>query len=530
MSSFDQCPQCNSRRWTDNGDGNDRCLVCGYIRARLADTLDDEEDFGAVGKTTRKKREKINRPSSKYFRGSEQKRFHLLAHQLILRKQLWWLIQEKKLPVELEELVRALWEQRINVLSSQLDAGDAKATFSSGDMFTSGSDTETSGYGVTPISLSRMPKLQETLVLCYMGLYILRQPIFVGDLISWVQNNELLYYQAFDTLPEDMRERMDPGGLMRTRRKSVIKPRIFQRTVYRLIRGYHKELGMELPALNFPLYLYRIIQDLALPLEVYPAVKKLAGLIGYAFEYPTSGTRSDMHLLPDRKLAALVVVAVKLMYPFDSVERIPSTNEEPAATVVDWDKWIHDRKKLQRKFSYEEGMKVTEVDALYMENTQLDRYMEWFAENMLETRDFMIGNNDDTFTQHILAMFPVDSHGKSLPRSEETGDDKAVQLTLLKNTQSNLIVRKAIGETHSASSKTIIRPGSQYRRYRSNEEPPEGNIKSFLEATAELLGVEMESLLAVVFKAELSLEKWAKNERARSRQEIQQQDLDSDSD
>jgi RNA polymerase I-specific transcription initiation factor RRN7 len=438
-------------------------------------------------------------------------------------------MHEKRFPVELEELVRALWEQRMNVLASQL-SDDATATFSSYDMFLSDSEVDNLGSGIAPISLSTMPKLQETLAICYMGLYLLRQPIFVGDLVSWVGSGELLYYRAFDTLPEDMRERMDPSGLRRTRGRSVIKADRLQSTVYRLIRGYHKEFGMEIPPINFPLYLYRFIQDLALPLEVYPAVKKLASLLGYTFEYPTSGNRTDRHLLPDRKLAALVVVAVKLMYPFDKRLRAPKSTEEPAAAVVDWDKWVEDRKILQRKLTYEDGMKVTELDALYMDNTELDRYMDWFGDNMVETRNFMIGNSDDTFVQHILAMFPVDDRREDLGVTEEIQDNKLIGLDLLKKTQINLIVRKPVGENSSSLVSAVDRPGSHYRRYRPNEESPDGNMKTFLLVVAELVGMKLEALIAVVFKAELGVEKWARSERVRAAKASEPQDQDDDND
>jgi RNA polymerase I-specific transcription initiation factor RRN7 len=517
MESSEQCPTCGTQSWEDNGDGNDRCRECGYIRPRLSNAA-DEDEFGGVGTTTRRKKDK-RKKQSLYFKGAERRKFWILSHQFILRKQLRWLIDEKNMPTELEELVRALWEQRLNALAPIMGENEGMTTFSTTEWFGE-SENEASGPGPQPIPLSTMPRLQDTLVLCYLGMYILRIPIFLGDIVTWVQNDELVYTRALDILPAEMRERMDPMGANEARvyRRPLDVTR-FQARVHRLIMGYQMGLGMEIPPINLPLYLYRFVQDLALPIEIYLAVKKLASLLDYTFQYPITTNKNDLRRLPDRSLASLVVVAVKVLYPFDDRKRTPASGTEPTAAVMDWAKWVKGwkalKQKTRRKFAYEDGVKTTENDVLYMDNAQLDQYMDWFQENLQETRGFLGEETENTFLDRMLEMFPVETKKDATESKELPVDNNLRKISMLQHTQSNLIIRNPEKETEDEDPQITSRPGMWYRRYRQTSEIPEGNMKEFLSAVAELVGMDLDYLSVLVFAAERKVETWGVAERKR---------------
>lgn len=120
-----------------------------------------------------------------------------------------WLIIVKKLPPELETVVRDLWGLRLSALSR---AVAERAGYSSGTgtqtMFSSTSEgeaTDTDGSGFKSASsrrsrkqehVERLPKLAETLALLYLGMILMRVPVSLGDLMQWAKSDDLLYNRA----------------------------------------------------------------------------------------------------------------------------------------------------------------------------------------------------------------------------------------------------------------------------------------------------------------------------------------------
>lgn len=92
---------------------------------------------------------------------------------------------------------------------------------------------------------------------------------------------------------------------------------------------------------------------------------------------------------PDAQLVGLIVVATKLLFPFDKTKRFPTSANEPAAQAINWSVWEH----YQRSFETREtdaghigkGKEIltTEQDALNMVPTQMDEYMDWFEKHWI---------------------------------------------------------------------------------------------------------------------------------------------------
>ena len=107
---------------------------------------------------------------------------------------------------------------------------------------------------------------------------------------------------------------------------------------------------MTIPAINGPHLLFQYIKQLALPPEIYPAVKKMSSILNFNFTFALasdSRIRRNATSHPEVQLMALVVFATKLGYPFDSdvVKRHPRSLGEPAALRYDWKKWMELRKQ-----------------------------------------------------------------------------------------------------------------------------------------------------------------------------------------
>lgn len=140
----------------------------------------------------------------KVLSGREASDHYLLCFQLILWKQCHWLINSKGFTPELEVIVRDLWKLRTCDFQSEEERGGH-----SSHMFSSqseGEDTESDWTDSRSMSSrrskrsviekKRLPKLIETLGLCYLGMLLLRLPVSLGDIYQWVAKEEMIYNRA----------------------------------------------------------------------------------------------------------------------------------------------------------------------------------------------------------------------------------------------------------------------------------------------------------------------------------------------
>lgn len=123
------------------------------------------------------------------------------------------------------------------------------------------------------------------------------------------------------------------------------------------------------------------------------AVNRLQRLVGFTYSFPLSPRRSLKHLaLPEAQLLALIVVATKLLFPFDELKRYPTSASEPAAQVLDWKLWAHTQKQFDKKPSaggrLPKGNEilVNDNDVFKMTTQQLDDYMDWYENSWLDSR------------------------------------------------------------------------------------------------------------------------------------------------
>jgi RNA polymerase I-specific transcription initiation factor RRN7 len=121
--------------------------------------------------------------------------------------------------------------------------------------------------------------------------------------------------------------------------------------------------------------------DVAL-VEVYPMANHLAHILGEDFSYPVGGTKLRSMSNPEVLLITLVVVSVKLLYSLDGVDRPPRNHQDPRSLKVDWDVWQNAMKDRSRKDSAHLGRGeeylVAPNEALTMDKTKLDDFMDWF--------------------------------------------------------------------------------------------------------------------------------------------------------
>ena len=137
--------------------------------------------------------------------GKEARDLYLQCYQLILWKQCFWLVKEKGFPKELETVVRDLWSLRIKLLYAEKDDEEGYTSGTVGFSSTSeGENSDTDGMSLASKWSRRsnrkgkeyLPKLIETLALCYLGILLLRLPTSIGEIFKWVTSDEMIYNRA----------------------------------------------------------------------------------------------------------------------------------------------------------------------------------------------------------------------------------------------------------------------------------------------------------------------------------------------
>lgn len=158
-----------------------------------------------MGRVARREKE-TKEKELRHLTGQAGKNLFLESLQLILRNQLLWLIREKGHREELETVVRDLWDLRTRGSSSLVIDDDAPAADL--EMFSS-QPTSSEKSGVSTKSASRaqswdpergpdwpMPRMLDTLALCYLGCLLLRIPTGIGELCLWTNNGHMPYKRA----------------------------------------------------------------------------------------------------------------------------------------------------------------------------------------------------------------------------------------------------------------------------------------------------------------------------------------------
>lgn len=184
-------------------DGKRVCKSHGHVQEGFTQVAADEDDFNTEGRKTRKRRKEAATAGIVYD-GIEAIKLYVQCWQVVLRKQAMWLISARGMPPELEIVIRDLWAVRIrNIRGVGEDERDAR----DGSGFSSTSEGETEGEddGVG-MEMSRrhrkiarekgLPRLIESLALCYMAMLLLRLPVAVGDLQKWAEQHEIPYFRV----------------------------------------------------------------------------------------------------------------------------------------------------------------------------------------------------------------------------------------------------------------------------------------------------------------------------------------------
>jgi RNA polymerase I-specific transcription initiation factor RRN7 len=452
---------------------------------------------------------------------------YLKCLQLILRHQIWFLVQEKGLPSELETVIYDLWALRIAQLGDRIASGSQDNDSQSQVFNTLESEqdevTEHEGGTIsTPRGrkkkLHSAPNLYDCLVLCYLGISTLRLPFTPGDVYAWVTDGKMAFLGAIKLLPLAMRDRLPSSYHAVLAPQTMMSYKRFYATLTDLKVSFEKDHGVLWPALNIPPLLYRFIRELALPLELYDTTLRLGDMLGYdfAFHYADRQKLGIRHL-PEAQLIGCLVLCVKLMYPFDKVRRVPQSSLGPTSVVLDWEKWykhVRAAKITQREnnpgFTTEELVKLQESDVFEMHPDQLDQYLDFYADTFLDNAEVQRTRDNDDFRNALYGMFPIEGKERhppiklsdTMPHEQSLETVRAVHGCM--ETQAN--VDESQAEPHT------LRPGQKYPVWKEAQDLPE-SARIFYDEVTRLAGLSLEMLVMAVFFTEARVERWRRKQR-----------------
>lgn len=250
--------------------------------------------------------------------------------------------------------------------------------------------------------------------------------------------------------------------------------------------------------------------------DTYTAVHHMSSMLGIDFCFPKHGSRQKRSNLPEIRLMALLVIAVKMYYPFDSQDRHPRSQLDVAVLHVDWDKWgelqeQHDRRlTLNGEIGRGNEMLVTEQDVMNMSGEQLDEYLDWYEKTWINEEDD--NHNKKGLPKQLLNMFLTSqTNGLLVAAVKFDAEKRAEEESLdekLRKIQGRLKLRPVVSAEREGNSREALRRlGSLYKRYRKIEDlPPQA--KRFHETAASLLGVSMTTLFMAVRQMEVKLLVW----------------------
>ena len=237
------CAECPARRYYHEG-GRRYCERGHQIEGYVQFDIDAEDNFGKQGRIIRKKKE-ANVKQKKHMGGNEAKELYLECLQLILRKQIAWMIKDKGFDAELESVCRDLWQLRIRgfvgltaAVRNQNDKGKGKENGGSSQattqsqsqpsesrlvMYSSQAESEatTNDDALSHLqSRSRqdqlrikswsgeswvLPTAMDTLAIVYLGCLLRQEALRIGELVAWARNNRIPYLRAVSS-------RLGPGN------------------------------------------------------------------------------------------------------------------------------------------------------------------------------------------------------------------------------------------------------------------------------------------------------------------------------
>ncbi|KEY70876.1 hypothetical protein S7711_00722 [Stachybotrys chartarum IBT 7711] len=500
MPPGQSCSECKSRKYYVEA-GHRYCRNDHQLEGFIQYDLGDEQDAGRHGAVARREKE-VRVIEKRHLTGAQGKLLYLEALQLILRNQLLWLIYDKGHREELETVVRDLWDLRLRGSSSLVVSSEAE----DGELATYGSQATEDQSAATLAQNTRaqswdpdlgkkwpLPRMPDTLGLCYLGCVLLRIPTRIGQFIDWANTGHVPYKRAYWDLPQEMRDRM-PSSFTRVLKLPSTEKigEDLYNTVMTAALSWYLNYNMILPPIEHTQMLVQTARLLTLPFESIIIARKLASILGYTFQVPIDKSRIFPLDHPEIMLVSLLIVATKLAYPLDGGE---SALHFGHTFRFNWKTWIAAKQQFaeqQPQPQPGDDLKIDEItpeELVAMEDDELDQYFSRVS-----------GLIDKTNDNPITRFFPQEPIPPIVATPELARDelDKHLKTTLQK------AYEPTSPEGRNTNEDCSNEAAAKYEAYRSNEDLTD-TARSLYEASAHAAGTSLETIVRSVHMLELRL-------------------------
>lgn len=454
----------------------------------------------------------------------------------------------------LQTITRDLWALRLRRLQNRVSYDSETDTEGQSQVFSSQSEGESVNTQTTRGSRKKRQvktdgavNLSETLAICYVGTLLLRVPFTVMDMLEHVDNGDIPYYQASKAVPGNLKERLPAEFQVLLEPQTILRASKLHQRALEMAALLSTEFGMVLPPVNHPLLLYRWMHDMALPIEVYAATQRLSRILGVDFtlELGSHLRRPNVLRYPEVRLMALLVVSTKLFFPIDDIHRHPVSATDLSVLKMDWATWVDAHSSTQAshnggdsdnntnknfgmpRMTFPEAFGTSESDCLAMSDEGLDRYLDWYEENLTSenVREHGRAGRDADFRRTLMRMFPtqssriaassdplrgnVEGEGEGVGKDTNLTSETSDSTRRLRQVQHALRPKKIIvsaGVEEEDGGADVPRAGSYYRRYREAKDL-DGPARVLYSKAAELAGVSLDEMTKAVLATERKLQK-----------------------
>ena len=425
-------------------------------------------------------------------------------------------------------MVKDLWALRLPLILENLKTSldkpsDAESgTDQSPKLYSSQNDTtDIDSEDEQKLSWERKaPSVLDSVGICYIAMTLLRIPSSLGDYYRWASIDQSLHLQPLKLIPVEMRRQLPIKYLSLLETTTAIRPDRLHKSVFDLIALYKRHFKLEIPPLNYPHLLFHYIHELALPIQVFTIVNSLSALLSNPFSFAPPKFRQPLTTLPELRLLSLLIIALKLNFPFDGYTRYARSITSAGYLKINWTHWLEVHSHLttvsqsQAPFLPGGEAQVKESDVFSLSNEKLDSYMDWYERTFIDERSSRFASND--LERDLIDLFPTGRHSSQPAAPVRIPDDetdlssasKTAIVDAIKAVQGAIEPRGVISDERAESQpKPLPRIGDGYRIYRKEEEL-EGDAKGIFEIVARKAGISVRLLLDAVWKTERKLMVW----------------------
>ncbi|KAL2259704.1 hypothetical protein VTK26DRAFT_6517 [Humicola hyalothermophila] len=559
------CSDCPARRWyLENG--RRYCENGHQVEGYVQFDVDEDDNFGKTGRVARRQRQARAR-ARKHLDGNPARELYLECLQLLLRKQVAWLVRQKGLHPELETVCRDLWLLRVRdfpglarvdeakhgwlegidgkgrrsgrvssvgagvgggggqgVSDSEGSGGRSDGTravmFSSQGPAAARSDgTQTSGDesgGVDGVGGRRksrswageiwpLPGVLDTLGLVYLGCVLRQEPVRIGDVFRWARNNQMPFLGAIGYIRKEWRDRL-PGWAHYAllTRYARFQGSELHRAVMDLMLGYKENHGLVFPGVPAPPLLFLHIRDLALPPEVHPFALKTCRLLGLSFSFPARQPPPKRYRLLDVPDVLLVAAVVVATKNLYPLDGLERLPRDTNDPLCRRMNWT----AWEAEFPRTPNKKPAVLEFEHMDPQEIWSMSKEEMNELLNWFQETQIERTQTDETDLHRLFPL-SDIQPLPAvpdlSQEELEARTKRVLNAMTSVTPLPEDRAMGDE-------VKRLGSDYRRYKHIDEL-EGPAKRFYEVAAETAGLTLRDLVKAVYMLEELLHKWQRQEK-----------------